>query len=190
MHPFSGIGFTGILNTGWTPPDPHMAVGPDHVVLMTNGAIAFFTKDGGLTFQDQIEGGDGFWGSLGATGFVFDPEVLYDPLSGRFFAMAAEAFAPGDTSFVLVAVSDDSDPNGTWHKYRFDTSALAGDLFDSPNMGVDNLALYITGDGFGITSNYPIYAKFSQLVTRKVPRCPSESLFSLSIDDVGERHRR
>ncbi len=160
------IGFTGIFNTGWTPPDPHMAVGPQHVVLMTNGAIAFFTKDGNLTFQDEIENTFGFWGSVGATGFVFDPEVVYDELSGRFFAMAAEAFAPGSQSFVLIAVSDDSNPNGSWHKYRLNTSSLAGDLFDSPNIGVDADTVYITGDGFGLGANYPVfvYDKASLLV--------------------------
>lgn len=151
------IGFTGIINTGWTPPDPHMAVGPDHVVLMTNGAIAFFEKDGTKTFQDEIEDSFGFWGDLGTTGFVFDPEVIFDAGSGRFFAMAAEAFAPGGRSYCLVAVSDDSDPNGTWYKYRFETTGLAGDLFDSPNIGVTDDTLVITGDGFGISANYPVY---------------------------------
>lgn len=151
------IGFTGIISTGWTPPDPHMAVGPEHIVLMTNGAIAFYTKDGNLTFQDEIENSFGFWGSVGATGFVFDPEVIYDELSGRFFAMAAEAFAPGSKSYALVAVSDDSNPNGSWHKYRFDTSSLAGNLFDSPNIGVDADTVYITGDGFGLGANYPVF---------------------------------
>lgn len=160
------IGFTGVFNTGWTPPDPHMAVGPDHVVVMTNGAIAFFTKDGTLTFQDEIEDSFGFWGSVGATGFVFDPEILYDELSGRFFAMAAEAFAPGNNSYVLIAVSDDSNPNGSWHKYRLLTTSLAGNLFDSPNIGVDADTVYITGDGFGNGANYPIfvYDKASMLV--------------------------
>jgi len=153
------FGFDAILDTGWTPPDPHMAVGPNQIVAMTNGAIAFFDKDGTKTFQDEIENSYGFWGSVGATGFVFDPEVLYDELSGRFFAMAAEAYAPpgSSKSYVLVAVSDDSDPNGNWYKYRFDTTALAGNLFDSPNIGVDATTMYITGDGFGISSNYPVY---------------------------------
>ncbi len=152
-----GVGFTGIVSTGWTPPDPTLAVGPEHVVVMTNGAIAFFTKDGTLTFQDEIENSFGFWGDLGTTNFVFDPEVLYDPLSGRFFAMAAEAYAPGNRSYVLIAVSDDSDPNGTWYKYRFDTTGFSGDLFDSPNMGVDEDVLYITGDAFGLGARYPVY---------------------------------
>ncbi len=152
-----GVGFTAITNTGWTPPDPHMAVGPNHVVVMTNGAIAFFLKDGTKTFQDEIEDSFGFWGSVGATGFVFDPEVLYDELSGRFFAMAAEAYAPGNRSYVLIAVSDDSNPNGTWYKYRLDTTGLAGNLFDSPNIGVTSDAVIVTGDGFGMGANYPVY---------------------------------
>jgi hypothetical protein len=153
------FGFDAILNTGWTPPDPHLAVGPSHLVVMTNGAIAFFEKDGTKTFQDEIEDSYGFWGSVGATGFVFDPEVLYDELSGRFFAMAAEGYAPPSEtrSYVLIAVSDDSDPNGTWYKYRFDTTALAGNLFDSPNIAVDANVVYITGDGFGVSANYPVY---------------------------------
>lgn len=153
------FGFDAVLNTGWNPPDPHMGVGPDHIVVMTNGAISFFTKDGTQTFTDEIEDSYGFWGSVGATGFVFDPEVLYDELSGRWFAMAAEAYAPpGQTkSYVLIAVSDDSDPNGTWYKYRFDTSTLNGNLFDSPNIAVDNDVVYITGDGFGSGAVYSVY---------------------------------
>jgi hypothetical protein len=141
-----------------------MGVGPDHVVLITNGAIAFFTRDGALTFQDQIEGPSGFWGSLGATGFVFDPEVVYDELSGRFFALAAEAFAPGPDSYALVAVSDDSDPNGAWHKYRFPTTAIFGDFIDSPNISVDDEAVYVTADqGDGLAYGVFIFDKASLL---------------------------
>jgi hypothetical protein len=180
------IGFTGVVNTGWTPPDPHLAVGPAHVVVMTNGAIAFFTKDGTLTFQDEIEDSYGFWGSVGATGFVFDPEVLYDELSGRFFAMAAEAYAPGSKSYVLVAVSDDSDPNGTWYKYRFDTSALAGNLFDSPNIAVDANVMYITGDGFGVGSNYPVYTfDKASLLVGNPPAITRSTTLSTSTQSAG-----
>jgi hypothetical protein len=180
------IGFTGVVNTGWTPPDPHLAVGPQHVVVMTNGAIAFFTKDGNLTFQDEIEDSFGFWGSVGATDFVFDPEVLYDELSGRFFAMAAEAYAPGNKSYVLVAVSDDSDPNGTWYKYRFDTSALAGNLFDSPNIAVDENVMYITGDGFGLGSNYPVYTfDKASLLVGDPPAVTRSTTLSTSTQSAG-----
>lgn len=181
------VGFTAIVNTGWTPPDPHMAVGPDHVVVMTNGAIAFFTKAGALDFQDQIEGAGGFWGEKGATGFVFDPEVLYDELSGRFFAMAAEAFAPGNKSYVLIAVSDDSNPNGTWYKYRFETTGTSGDLFDSPNIGVDANVVYITGDGFPSgPATYPVYTfDKPSLLAGNPPATQKQVLLSTSTQSAG-----
>ncbi len=180
------IGFTGVESTGWTPPDPHLAVGPDHVVVMTNGEISFFTKDGTRTFQDEIEDYFGFWGELGTTGFVFDPEVLYDEMSGRFFAMAAEAYAPGNKSYALVAVSDDSDPNGDWHKYRFDTSVQSGDMFDSPNMGVDAAVLYITGDAFGLGAKYPVYTfDKASLLAGNPPAMTGETVLSTSTQSAG-----
>jgi hypothetical protein len=148
------FGFIGITNTGWTPPDPHLAAGPNHVMVMTNGALAAFQKDGTKDFQFLIEGGSGFWGTLGAGGFVFDPEILYDPHANRFMAMACER--TGGLSFFLFAVSDDDDPNGTWHKYRFDVTGLAAGNIDSPNMAVDTDAVYLTADFFG-PDRYLIY---------------------------------
>lgn len=148
-------GFVGILNTGWTPPDPHLAAGPNHIAVMTNGAIAWFTKDGTKQFQDEIEASYGFWGSLGTGSFVFDPEVIYDPHSGRFMAMACER--TNGKSYFLLAVSDDSDPNGSWYKYRFDVTSLAGGDIDSPNIAVDTQAVYLTADFFTPNQKYLIY---------------------------------
>jgi hypothetical protein len=145
-----GVGFNGIASSGWTPPDPEIAVGPNHLVMMTNGEIAFFNKSGALLFSDEIENSFGFWGAQGADNFVFDPECRYDPHSNRFFAMACERADNGKPYF-LLAVSDDSDPMGTWHKYRMDVQVAAGgdtDI-DSPNMGIDAQAVYLTADFFG-----------------------------------------
>jgi hypothetical protein len=148
-------GFIGIVNSGWTPPDPHMSVGPSHIVLITNGAIAFFTKAGTKTFEDEIEDVFGFWGGVGATGFVFDPETIYDPHSGRHMAMACERSSTGRSLF-LLAVSDDSDPNGTWHKYRFDVTALSDASIDSPNLAADATAVYLASDHFSAV-NYLVF---------------------------------
>ena len=139
--------FLAVTNTGWTPPDPHMAAGPNHVVVMTNGEISFFTDSGVNTFFDEIEDSYGFWGAQGATGFVFDPEVLYDPHTNRFMAMACER---GGSGYYLLAISDDSDPNGAWYKYRIDAAPYASDTdIDSPNIAVDENAIYLSADFFG-----------------------------------------
>ncbi len=153
----SDPGFVAVTNSGWTPPDPHMAAGPDHLVAMTNGAIAFFDKDGNKLFEDEIEDSYGFWGSVGATWFVFDPEVIFDPHSGRFIAMACERSATNTSEF-LIAVSDDTNPMGAWYKYRLNVTSLAGNDIDSPNIAVDEDVVYLTADFFGGGQKYLVYA--------------------------------
>lgn len=150
--------FLAVTSTGWTPPDPHMAVGPGHVVVITNGEIAFFDKTGNNLFRDEIEDSFGFWGGQGATGFVFDPEVIYDPYTNRFMAMCCErASGGGNHGFYLLAISDDSNPVGSWHKYRIDAtpSAAATDI-DSPNIAVDEDVIYLSADFFTPSSKLHI----------------------------------
>lgn len=161
-------GFLGIVNTGWTPPDPIIAASPEHLVAMTNGAIAFFNKDGTRTFQQEISGAGGFWGALGAGSFVFDPEVIYDPHSQRFFAMASERTS--GRSYFLLAVSDDTNPNGVWYKYRLDVTALAGGDIDSPNIATDSQVVYLTADFFTGGQKYLLLMlRKSDLLTGGVP---------------------
>lgn len=38
--------FPAITATGWVPPDPTLAVGPNHVVVTVNSKVAFYTKAG------------------------------------------------------------------------------------------------------------------------------------------------
>lgn len=149
--PTPGSGFTGFTQTGLTPPDPEIAVGPNHVVLIVNDGIRFYTKGGTLTFSGTISQPGGFFQpSGGQSGLVFDPEALYDPHSNRFFVMASQR-ASGGQSIFRVAVSDDSDPNGSWNHYAFNVTAAAGNdgSIDSPNFAVDATHVYLTADFFG-----------------------------------------
>jgi len=154
--PLSDDGFLGITNTGVYPPDPHLAAGPARLVVIVNGGIAYFEKDGTKIFQQKIEGINGFWGSVGATNTVFDPEVLYDTHAGRFMAMACE-WGPGNTYYLLFAVSDNADPEGAWYKYRIDATPQVGDFIDSPNMSADSEAVYLAADGWSDGAVYAIY---------------------------------
>ncbi len=143
-------GFQTHSNTGWTPPDPDLAVGPNHIVSVVNGEIAFFTKTGTKLFGQAIAGGGGFWGGQGAGGFVFDPVALFDPFNNRFVVAAADGAGTNDA--ICLAVSDDDDPNGTWHKYRFSVSATCRFL-DFPNLGVSQNSIFISGDCFNSGGN-------------------------------------
>lgn len=150
------FGFEGVPGTGWTPPDPEMAVGPSDILVMTNGDITSLTKSGAVRWSDLIEGAAGLWGSLGTGGFVFDPECCWDPHSNRFLAMANERTS-GRSYFLLAVSKDDSpDDENDWWKYRFDVTALAGDDIDSPNMSVGPNSILLTADFFG-PDKYLIY---------------------------------
>jgi len=151
------FGFEAVQNTGWTPPDPEMAVGMDTIVVITNGEISAYNKDGSQLWQDEIENSFGFWGGQGATNFVFDPEVLWDPHTNRFMAMAAERSSNGRSMF-LYAVSKDSRPEtaADWWKYRIDVTNQSDNDIDSPNMAVDDQYVYLTADFFG-PDKYIIY---------------------------------
>jgi hypothetical protein len=144
-------------DTGWTPPDPTLAVGPSHIVLTVNSRIAFYTKDGVATFAADLgsQGSPGFFEPVGGSTFCFDPKCVYDTLSGRFFVLALEAYPSPQQAFITIAVSDDSDPNGVWHKYRTDAALVFGVYrywWDYPGLGVDDQGLYVTGNLFGFAN--------------------------------------
>lgn len=156
-----GAGFTGIAQTEWSPPDPTLAVGPNHIVETVNAAIAFYDKDGNQTYSSHLgtPGNPGFFEEIGATSnFVFDPKCFYDHKTGRFVVIALEQI--GETeSWIDIAISDDSDPNGIWHKYRtfsviqVETSELSNYWVDYPGFGFDDNAFYVTGNLFLLNGN-------------------------------------
>lgn len=147
--------FPVIDATGWTPPDPNLAVGPTHVVSVVNSRLAFHTRAGTAQFSQNMFGSTGFFGTAGATDFVFDPRAFYDQLSNRFFVLAAERQTSPQTSFMLIGVSDDSDPNGTWYLYRVNSMQNVGGQnywMDYPSFGYNKDAIAICGNMFGFSS--------------------------------------
>jgi len=145
FDPAAGVfDFKAFDNTGWTPPDPEMAASPNYLMGMVNGGIAAWDKAGTKQWEQDINGSGGFWGSVGASNFVFDPEVVWDSHGERWVAFASDA----NNGYVLAA-SATSDPNGAWYKYRIDTAPIFGTAFiDSGNLAVDENVITITGDDF------------------------------------------
>ncbi|MEA2080958.1 MAG: hypothetical protein U9P00_14105 [Pseudomonadota bacterium] len=87
---------------------------------------------------------------------LFDPKVIYDQHAGRFVVVALERQDvtngdPADTSRILLAVSDDSDPNGTWFFHAINSKTNLGGLdrwADYPGFSVDEEAVYIANNMF------------------------------------------
>lgn len=168
--------------TGWIPPDPDIAVGPNHIVCVVNVAIGFFRKDGTPLFQQDL-GANGFFSGMDVKPFVFDPKCFYDPISRRFFVVALEQDGASETSKCLVAVSDDSDPTGTWHRYRVEAKQVVNNVsywLDYPGFGHNADAVVITGNMFGFSGGFN---GIQYIVMQKAPMLtggtPNISYFSL-----------
>lgn len=147
----------GIGQTGWVPPDPNLAVGPNHIVTTVNQDIAFYDKNGGLIFQQPLNntGNPGFFETVGAGDFTFDPKCFYDHYVDRFVVVAPEVY--GSTqAWITIAVSDDSNPSGTWYKYRTNAVIQVGSTtywWDYPGFGYDEDAYYVTSNLFGLNQS-------------------------------------
>ena len=155
--------FAGISNTGWDPPDPHVAAGPTHVVEVVNSSIAIFNKETGVKLlQSTAE----FWFQNTtpppASGFIFDPKVVYDPNGGHFiiFYLCSDDV---DESSYLVSVSQTSDAMGNWWSYNLN-AAVNGTVPsncwpDYPGLGFDyDEAVYLTSNQWEFGGGYQ-YAK-------------------------------
>ena len=153
---FDGPGFTN----GW-PPDCDMAVGPKHVVCVVNEAMAIYDKTTGKKqFQTNLTG-DQFFSGLGVVGEVIsDPKIQYDAGSGHWFVhiIEVDGLSSGTHgSYQLVGVSETSDPNGKWKKYRINSLITSGSndyWLDYPGVGISGDGFVITGNMFGFTSGF------------------------------------
>ena len=136
-------------DTTYIPPDTMGAVGPRHIVEMINGNFEVFDKTGRSVRSRSLAS---FWtdivGVAVQNGDVFDPRIVFDPASGRFFATSIDRdYGAGNN--VYLARSDTSDPTGDWDGFRFapDTEG-AVQFHDFDTLAIDADGVYICTDDF------------------------------------------
>lgn len=152
----------------YKPPDTHAAVGPGagaagRIVMVTNSGVEIFDKTGSVVAaQTDL---DVFLTGLGAAGmsasgvanFGFDPKVIYDQHSGRFFIVILDGKTPnpGGRSNVHICTSTTSTPGtlsaSDWTVESASTLVNIGGTdtwFDYPGIGVDSSRLVVTGNMF------------------------------------------
>lgn len=125
---------------GNVPPDPEIAVGPNHVIAVVNVAFEIYDKNG-----NSLVGPTTFSSFMGSnpdcTG-VFDPNALYDERADRYI-LGIDA----DGTHYCLAVSQTGNPTGNWNIYSFPTGD-ARNFFDYPHAGVGNDAIYMGANIF------------------------------------------
>jgi hypothetical protein len=131
---------------GGVPPDPQGAVGPEHLLTMTNTRFAAQRKDG--TFARTWSPAQ-FWASVSKNDLLFDPRVMYDAPSGRWIAVIATASAD---PALLLALSDGPDPTLGWTFLRIPADPLGDNAAEFPLLGGNGRWICLTANLISLSS--------------------------------------
>jgi hypothetical protein len=143
-------GFASKSYDGYYPPDPHGAVSDNYIVGTVNDELYIQDRSGNLISDVMLKN---FWAPVHTTTRLFDPRLVYDNNTQRWF-LVTDANDASDSSSLLVAASQTEDPTGTWNIYKIkaDSSGLA--WADYPTIAFNKNWVAITVNLFGNTSNY------------------------------------
>ena len=151
--------------SGYYPPDPTGAVGPNHYVHSVNSLVKIFSKTGTLLVGPVSLGTFlGFGGNSG------DPIVLYDRLADRWVVSEFGNINGGNS--LAIGVSATSDPTGAYNVYQFGFSGFP----DYPHYAVWPDAYYGTVNLGGSTTR--AFALDRDVILNGGPN-PSFVIFSL-----------
>lgn len=137
------VSFEDVSNQS-APPDPSMAVGPNHVVTMQNGVWAVYDKIGTMAPGFPKPLNDPLSGPNHADN-AGDPVVMYDREADRWFISQFQLSGnPNLTDNVfLVGISTTPDPTGAYNIYEYELNA--GN--DYPHYGIWRDS-YVTAGNF------------------------------------------
>lgn len=156
--------FPGIPQTNSIPPDPIIAVGPNHVVACVNSRFSIWDKNGNLLKSIDA---DQWCTPVLANPGAFDPQIIYDHFEGRWFMLWDNVNNNAQTAYFLIFVSDDNDPLGVWYGYKLDArtngNSITSTWGDYPQVGFDDKAIYINSRQFYFTGG-KLYDKIRILI--------------------------
>ncbi len=141
------LNFDGIDNVdGVYPPDTDGDVSLDHYFQMINLSFAIWDKEGNLLYGPVANSTlwSGFIGPWTGTNDG-DPIVLYDEEADRWLASQFAINTGDGTYWELVAISETSDPLGSWYQYAFQYPTFN----DYPKFGIWHDAYYASFNMFG-----------------------------------------
>lgn len=172
-----GANFEGVnvLTAGAVPPDSNGAIGPDHFVELVNFSYSVYTKSGDLVEQSSLAD---FWAAAGLSTDEsgYDPRVLYDTGSDRWFAAAS-----ADDEF-LLAVSASDDPTDGWRAVSIDAVPPGSDKFlDFTGLGLNRDGVYLEA-----SNDWYIVAVPKEDLLEPVPSAANAKVFTSEEDPVQE----
>ncbi len=155
---------------GCQPPDQAVATSRSYVVQGVNTSFAVYSTAGTLQ-TGWPKNAQNFFGvpnpgSCDPAGpFLSDPRAFYDASDSRFWVAMLQvegAFGLNSCPFLTrywIAVSQTSDPRGSWNVYAFDMSLGTTNAADYTQFGFDQQAIYFSGNMFNQAGSAYEYAE-------------------------------
>lgn len=132
------------------PPDAHGAAGPHHFVEVTGDHITIIEKDDPLKRKSISL-------SVFFNYFVqpfIDPRVIYDHKHNRWIITTAALPESGSVQFHFIGVSKTKHATDPFFIYAVNVNFNSGDLWDFPQLGMDEKSIIITANIFDSKSNF------------------------------------
>ncbi len=184
----TAVHHVGSATAHFLPPDTTVAVGPEHVLQGTNGAFALTNRE---TDETIIQSHHDHWGIPFSPNF-YDPRVLYDAQSERFFMLAAIQYTSPQGSDLHLSVSRGSSPRDLdkgWCRYRID-ALREGAWADYPAMASSPALLTVSTNHYAFGGGYRgsyLWVIDKARLADNADACPSPglSVFETPRDPLG-----
>jgi hypothetical protein len=131
------VNFDGNSNTqGYSPPDTHGDVGPNHYFQVVNCHYSIYSKTGALLLGPLAN--NSIFTGMSNNSNDGDAVVLYDEQADRWiFSQFSLPTYPSGPFYQMIAVSATPNPTGVWYRYQYSFTNMP----DYPKFGV-------WGDGY------------------------------------------
>jgi hypothetical protein len=161
--PQIGVDFEANWSTQQTPPDNSLAISNGGLIVSANNDGIVYADDAGAIAYAAFW--PDFFNDPSLNANIYDPKVIYDSGSDRFFMTVLHG-STASTSLVLLCFSQTNDPNDGWWIYQLTGNPLADNSwFDYPGIGVSNNEVYVTGNLFSSGAN-----QFNQAVVYQIEK--------------------
>ena len=152
-----------IARTFANPFDTIGAVSDEEIVVLDNGRYNVFNKAGVSLDSSTLTV---FFNNLHAS--LFDPRIVYDPASERFFACAVSGKTTDPDSFLLINVSNSSQPSvDGWSSLSVSVGQSNEHWLDYPMIGFNADVVVISGKLFPTDAPAPDHTHFFAYVIPK-----------------------
>lgn len=172
------VGFASKSFDGYYPPDPHGAVSENYVVGTVNNELYIQERNGDLIADVKLKD---FWAPVHQTIQLFDPRLTYDPFE-HIWMLVTAASPFGDSSSLLIAVSQSEDPTGSWNLYKIKADSTGNLWADYPNIAFNKKWIAVTVNLFGDTSDNSDTGRVYIFNKRELMNGQAPSLKTFNID--------